>query len=326
MKTKKSLMGLAAILILLFHFWMPLTASPIEVNLYRSTYWGVDIFFFVSAYSLSQRKHISWLQFVGNRLIYVYVPFAVMAVIAAIYKGWSFSKLVKTLVGVSFFKTGGGSFLWFAIAIMLIYLIAPGMPKLKDKFGYWSAAMVLVAWLLLVCVLQFGFGYTTIFILLNRIPIMVVGYFYDDLRKLFDYKYTVWGITAVLIAGALLVYNFGGSVKLNKPIAEIYYLIAIPFTVAFIMLTDYIASRTSFSNKPLSFIGGFTLELYGMQMIFGYDIESKVFKLLKQTAAPLGIMKLVSFVVTICLLILISWIFANIKKFIIEYIKKINNK
>ncbi len=78
-------MGLAALLILAFHFWMPLTASPIEANLYRSTYWGVDIFFFVSAYSLSQRKHISWLQFVGNRLIYVYIPFAVMAVIAAIY-------------------------------------------------------------------------------------------------------------------------------------------------------------------------------------------------------------------------------------------------
>jgi len=315
MKSKKSLMALAAILILIFHFWMPLTASLIETNIYKSTYLGVDIFFFVSAYSLSQRKHISWLQFISNRLLYVYVPFAVMCLIAALYKGWTLQKLVLTLCGVSFFVAGGGSFLWFAIAIMIVYMVAPGMLVLREKFGYWSALIVMATWLVLVCALQFGVGYTNVFILLNRIPIMLLGFFYDDIRKLLAKRYALVGIVAGLIAGAFITYNFCGNVRLNKPIAEVYYILVIPFTVSFIMLIDYISARVSFGCKPLEFIGGFTLELYGMQMIFGYDIEKAVFRNLK-TVIPMTAAKLVSFLITACALILIAWVFSLPKKYL----------
>lgn len=322
MKTKRLLMGLAAILILVFHFWMPLTASPIETNIYRSAYLGVDIFFFVSAYSLSQRKHISWLKFMGNRLLYVYAPFVVMCLMAALYKGWTLRKLSMALCGVSFFLAGGGSFLWFAIAIMLVYMVAPGMIKLKEKFGYGAAVIVMIAWLVLVCILQFVFSYTTIFILINRIPIMIIGFFYDDLRKILNRRYAIAGIIIGLVVGACIVYNYCGNVRLNKPISDIYYILVIPFTVSLIMLIDFIETKFPFKCRPLDFIGGLTLEIYGMQMIFGYDIESKVFKMLKQTTMSLSILKLISFLVTVCLLIMISWIFSKIKTVILEYVKR----
>ena len=50
MKCKKSIMGLAALLIVIFHFYIPFTGTKLELTLWRATYIGVDLFFFVSAY------------------------------------------------------------------------------------------------------------------------------------------------------------------------------------------------------------------------------------------------------------------------------------
>ena len=53
MKSKRVLMGFAALLIFLFHFYIPLSS---EGNIFAFAYLGVDIFFFVSAYSLGKKK------------------------------------------------------------------------------------------------------------------------------------------------------------------------------------------------------------------------------------------------------------------------------
>ena len=58
MKCKKSIMGLAALLIMIFHFYIPFSGLKAELVIYRAAYIGVDIFFFVSAYSLAQRDRI----------------------------------------------------------------------------------------------------------------------------------------------------------------------------------------------------------------------------------------------------------------------------
>ena len=55
MKSKRVLMGFAALLIFLFHFYIPLSS---EGNIFAFAYLGVDIFFFVSAYSLGKKEDI----------------------------------------------------------------------------------------------------------------------------------------------------------------------------------------------------------------------------------------------------------------------------
>ena len=52
---KKVLQLIAAILILVFHLWINVTNLEIENYIRLISYVGVDIFFFVSAYAISQR-------------------------------------------------------------------------------------------------------------------------------------------------------------------------------------------------------------------------------------------------------------------------------
>ena len=80
----------------------------------------MDIFFFVSAYSLAQRDRIEYWKFVGNRLLSIYIPFVLFAVVAGFYEKWKYPRFFKVISGIEFFKRGGGSFLWFFVAIMLI--------------------------------------------------------------------------------------------------------------------------------------------------------------------------------------------------------------
>jgi len=314
-------MGAAAILILIFHFWMVITASPIEVNICKSMYIGVDIFFFVSAYSISKRKQTSFISFITNRLLYVYMPFVVMAILAAIYKNWSLVKLLKVVLGVDFFISGGGSFLWFVIAIMLLYLVAPFLIGLKDRFGWQTFLIILPIWLLLILILQFVFQYTAIFILLNRFPIFMIGLFYEEIRNVKLGKFTLPLIIAGLMIGAIITYRFCSNIRLSKPITDIYYLLVIPFAVSIVALFDYISQRVPVKNVPLSFVGDITLELYGMQMIFGYDIEKALFKIMKNLL-PMSGAKFVTFVATACILILMAAVFGMFKKNLVITIKR----
>lgn len=315
MKYKRKLMGFAALLIIIFHFWMPLTTSVVEASIYKCTYLGVDIFFLLSAYSLAHKDEINYGQFVLNRLINVYLPFVLLSIICAAYKKWSITQLLRVISGIDFFKKGGGAFLWFAVAIMLVYLVAPALIRFKMQFGWKAGAMCLIPWLLIVCVCQFWFGYTTIFILINRIPVFLLGIYYEDIRKriCIDKKNSVILILVGLVAGALLLYFFCGNVRLSKPITDIYYLLVIPFTLSVVLLADYISLRVdSFKKRVpgrvLDFIGSFTLELYGIQMIFGYTIETKLFRLIKATSIDIALAKLITFIVTVAILVVLAWL------------------
>lgn len=321
MKCKKSLMGLAALLIVIFHFWIIITKSPVEITIYRSAYLGVDIFFFVSAYSLGQKKDIKYGSFILNRLLYIYLPFIVMAGICAIYKHWTIKRFFTVVSGVEFFKQGGGSFLWFTVAIMLLYLIAPLFVKLKSNLGYKALFVLFPAWGVLVWILQYVFHYTDIFILLNRIPIFIIGLYYEELRNSKLRKFALPLIFAGIIGGGVLIYHYGGKVRLNKPISDMYYLVVIPFVLGIVGMFDFISQKVHFRNLPLQFIGGITLELYGMQMIFGFDIETKILKAMLKKPLSMELKKLYTFLLTLLLLILIAWIF-HLPKVIIQKISK----
>ena len=82
MKCKKSLMGIAAILILIFHFYIPFTDSIYELSFRKASYIGVELFFFLSACSIGKNTFIKFVPFIKNRLLLVYVPFVAFSVIA----------------------------------------------------------------------------------------------------------------------------------------------------------------------------------------------------------------------------------------------------
>ena len=335
MRCKKEIMGLAALMVLFFHFYMPgsfsTTVSAFETFLYRASFVGVDLFFFVSAYSITSRNtkeefHAG--KFILNRFSLIYVPFIILSIIYVIYRKLSFVSLLKIIGGVEFYERGGGAFLWYFTGIMVIYLLVPLFLLIKRRFKLLGFPLLLVFWVIVSCILQFGFNYTKAFIFINRLPIFFIGMYFDELVLHFLNKLkTIYQLPIeliLLVVGSLLTNKFAVTSRLNKPFGDMYYVIAIPLIIAIALLVNTITTMVApkYKSIVLKFLGGITLELYGLQMIFGYDIESKLLSFLMKNVASAGnipSLKLVPFIGVIIALIGMAVIF----NFALRYARKL---
>lgn len=328
MNCKKVLMGFAALLVFFYHFYIPFGR---EGNIFAAAYFGVDLFFFVSAYSLGKREEIKFFSFLGNRLINIYIPFVIFALItfffgkSIIYKNWDLIRLLKVLAGIDLTENSGGAFLWYLIAIMFIYLLVPFFSRLKSELKLTSFFMLLASWFSLVFILEYVFGYTKLFILLNRLPIFFIGFYYDDFKSLFKIKSindqkTLEKIISLLSSlififiGITLTQTYGTKIRLNLPVSEFYYVLAIPAVIGF---TEFFNVICSF-YKPvfLNFLGSITLEIYGFQMIFGYNIENWLLKLLRRYIQIKSLNNIISFLTTLLFIISIAFLFHFVYNFI----------
>ena len=108
---KKFLQVIAAFQILFFHLWAPLTSTQIEQFILKTAYVGVDMFFFLSAYSLAGRE-IDYVPFLKDRVLKLYAKFAFFTLIMALFsKSFGVIRVVKSLTLIEFFQKGGGAFL-----------------------------------------------------------------------------------------------------------------------------------------------------------------------------------------------------------------------
>lgn len=297
-------MGLAALLILIFHFYIPVTSWKYEQLFARISYLGVDIFFFLSAYGLGKSKAKSYWAFIKKRFSKVYFKYVAFTVIAAIYSGYSLTKVFRILTGLEFFKRGGGAFLWFVTAIMITYLFIPLANKLKQKTGLKGFGLLMAIWLVLAIVLQYVIDFKTIFIYVNRLPIIFIGLYYDELKL--DIKKYKWVFdTFVLALSVVILFRYGATNRLNVPFTDSYYLLVIPTVLALVSLVE---NQGIIFEGVLTFMGGITLELYGLQMIFGYKIESAMLKLVGNGFA--------AFVLTALILTAMAYLFNYIYSFI----------
>ena len=139
---KKFLQVIAAFQILFFHLWAPITSTQIEQFVLKTAYVGVDMFFFLSAYSLAGRE-IDYVPFLKDRVLKLYAKFAFFVLIMALFsKSFGVIRAVKSLTFIEFFQKGGGAFLWFIPAILILYIIYPLFLKWNSRFK--------VIWVLLI--------------------------------------------------------------------------------------------------------------------------------------------------------------------------------
>ena len=274
MKNKKAIMFVASLLILIFHFWIYISSktSPLfkyELFIRQICFIGVDIFFFISAFSIYGVKKDNYLNFIKKRFIKVYLLFIIFSFIAFFYNKWSLKELILTISGISLFIKGGGSFLWFVPAIMLVYTLLPLYGFVEEKNKY-ILPIIVIIWGILAFTASNYTSYKEIFILLNRVPIILLGY-YCSKYKIFDKlskKKVIFISIIASISGILLLYYF---LRSNFYIRDFYYIIAIPLVVGIILLVNEIPEF-----KIIQKIGSATLEIYALQMTFGYDIANLV--------------------------------------------------
>lgn len=283
MKNKKTIMAFSALQILIFHLWVTLfPGNEIEDFLKQTSYVGVDIFFFLSAYSLTGRKVEKYFTFIFSRFRAVYVKFILFALIAFWYAGWKLSYLGKVITMGDLFQKGGGAFLWFLPAIMLFYAVFPLLQRCEQRYRYVTLLIAFVIW---AGVAAFATYYKIkpMFIYWNRIPVFLSGFYLGTSRAfkklLADNRNKLLMGSVCVIGGGILLYFFGYRPKLQVPFCDMFYVAGLPVSLGLVLLISFVP------EKPvMKWIGSSTLEMYAVQMIFGYNFANWV---LKATKKPL---------------------------------------
>ena len=91
----------------------------------------------------------------------------------------------------------------------------------------------------------------------------------------------------LLMIGIFLTGRFAYMVKLNFLISDIFYIVAIPYVIGIILLTDVIFGKIK--SYLLNFLGKISLELYCFQMVFGSLIFGKVIRYINSSILAFGI-------------------------------------
>ena len=290
---KKFLQVIAAFQILFFHLWAPITSTQIEQFVLKTAYVGVDMFFFLSAYSLAGRE-IDYVPFLKDRVLKLYAKFAFFTLIMALFsKSFGVIRVVKSLTLIEFFQKGGGAFLWFIPAILIFYAVYPLFLKWNSRL---KVIWVLLIWLVAGVFSEHVLSYTAVFIFTNRIPVILAGYLFktyctkhNNLRRSF---------IVLIPLGALLLYMYGFKVRLNFPIKDMFYVLAIPSVIGLVMLSSYV-KKCAVTDS----LGSITLELYAVQMIFGQRILMWAYNVFNKNALltnifVTGVMLLLAYIIS----------------------------
>ena len=315
MKNKKVIMSFSALMIIIFHLWINTTKPNTNIYLVETYlryigYIGVDIFFFLSAYSLANNEIDNYLNFIFKRFKKIYLKFIIFGVIAFFFNKWSFLKLLKIIFGIEFLTKGGGSFLWFIPAIMIIYILLPLYKKLDNKYRVITPIITIITYLILVITLSIN-KKITLLIFINRIPIILLGYYFSKL-KIFE-KLQKNNLLYYCVALCLTIFGlfFNYYLYLNhfylSYFQDIFYVLSIPLIIGVILLLDKIKS-----NNLFNYLGSITLEVYAIQMIFGYYLTGKLVKIISNSF----LINILSIVIVILIASFFNLIFKqkNIKK------------
>ena len=108
MKNKKSIMFFSSLLILIFHLWISIfdrtsNLYNIEEFIRQICFIGVDIFFFLSAYSIANVNNKDYKNFIKTRFKKVYIPYIIFAIIALFYMNWDIKTFILNILGVNLF-------------------------------------------------------------------------------------------------------------------------------------------------------------------------------------------------------------------------------
>lgn len=317
-------MAFSAMQIMIFHLWVYIfRGNELEIFLRQTAFVGVDIFFFLSAFSLGSREIAGYKSFMAGRFKAVYLKFLIFAVVAYIYKGWSLGYFFQVITGIDLIKKGGGAFLWFLPAIMVFYAIFPLIQRCDRKNRIVTFLTTIGIWLVAGLVLTMQKKCGQIFVFWNRIPIFMLGYYcaaFEKVRVLFGEQAdnsenvregackerrgntasinTIRGIIGVIltVTGFIMAYFFAYKLRLQVPVKDMFYITVIPVSVGLVLLVGMIPEI-----KAIQIIGAATLEIYAVQMIFGYDIANRVLMLSKNNVITNLVTMLVVVAVSVAL-------------------------
>ena len=276
------LMGMAILWIMLFHtdkiFSFPL---PIML-LQQSGNYGVDIFFFVSAYGLyySMKKKIILKDWFIRRIKRIYPTFLLVTCLTGLLLGWSLWKYVQEGLFLGFlipplnFEEKWNVLFWYIPAQMIFYLLFPLLYKhiyIVKKYYLFIFVLTFVIFNLMSSYISMrGWSpYFTWFV--ARIPVFILGLIYADkepwiIEKIKGIYYVPIFIVGFISITLLLLQNANLlPFSLGYINGFMLILLALPF---FFWICSITFKYLRIFNPIIEYCGKYSLELYLLHVAF----------------------------------------------------------
>lgn len=300
--TKTLIMGWAAVLILSYHLLPLPRTQDIYSTLLRffvtTAYVGVDIFFFMSGYMSVYSDTSDYFIYVKRKFLRIYPMFILFGIIAILLGRLELEKSWLTFTGLDLFIRGGGSFLWFIPSLIIFYLTVPLYLRLVRKFGNWTVFFItIISWAFIMLLFEKWLPLQAANIFLCRIPVILLGISLAKYEGKWQERSKLIAAILLLALGLVVTWNFGFRAKLGFPISDIFYVTALPHVIGTVLLFDVLFSYKK--SRIFEFIGGISLELYCVQMVFG--------SLLFEYAVSYTKNAMLSFVITCLLVFVLSY-------------------
>lgn len=300
-KTKQPIMGVAALLIILFHLF-PVSRSNDVVSSYirfvaMTGYIGVDIFFFMTGYMAYYSDTGNYFSYIKRKFLHIYPIFIFCCILYVIMGKLSITKAVLTVFGIEFILNGGGSMIWFIPAIMIFYLAVPFYLKLVRKMNNITLFIIsLSIWAGIMLALENFTDNHSLNIFLCRLPIILLGLFLAGCEGKWRVNIKAGVGVVMLVVGIASNYNFGYMIKLAFPISDIFYVTAIPYVMGIILCADTLFTRIK--SYIFSALGKVSLELYCLQMVFGSLIFGRAIRYVNSSLVAFFIVFAIIFILS----------------------------
>lgn len=286
-KHRKSIMGFAAIYILIFHKYECLFPKgnllfSIEYGLKELGLAGVDIFLFLSGIGLTYSISKTTLGvFYFKRIKRIIIPFVLIGIARGVFDHLSVLDILCNISGINFWIKDVHSLLWFVPAILTLYFVFPfyykAFMKAKNKIVF--TGIIVSIWFLLSMMFSGFFeslGRNDIYLFINRIPVFVMGVFFGWLahNKSLRFEISDWfmvlliNVIGLYLGFQVIYYNWFLFVTISITFLP-SILIAISLTLILLLSWLFellcLAKIGAFITRFFSIIGTVSLEFYCVQ-------------------------------------------------------------
>lgn len=265
---RSALMGIATIMVLLFHFQANFGTAPI--NAFSSIgYGGVDIFLFLSGFGLINGYKGNTRQFYIRRLARLYPTYLLCAFLTFWQKG-DINPLHPLIAstGIGYFLPGMNipSIEWYVPTMYVLYLIFPWFMKKSGIENIQKTVAIAITFGLFLTAILIFIQKGTVILTTSRIPIFFIGVYFGFLYKcnisLSGSIMKFWmSLSVVALCIQMYIVSIFDVVFLWRN--AIYFL---PFSIIVPGLSFLISKVLDKFNKNISFcfsfVGSLSLEMY----------------------------------------------------------------
>lgn len=270
---RSSLMGIATIMVLLFHFQANFGIAPI--NAFSSIgYGGVDIFLFLSGFGLYVGYKGDARQFYIRRLARLYPTYLICAFLTFWQKG-DFNPLrpIIASTGIGYYLPGFDipSIEWYIPTMYLLCLLFPWfMSKAKMELGGAKNILLPITIGLLLTLVLIIIQKGTVILSTSRIPIFFIGVYFGHLykKKVLLSKHVTFSLICISII--TLIFEMYIVSVLDNIVLWRYAIYFLPFSIIAPGLCIALAFCLAHCNKLcflFGIIGNISLEVYLMHVL-----------------------------------------------------------